>query len=67
MTKKQAIEQAVKLLGNDAEMESIVEKGMEIFAGAFAEWVESDGWMLRVVSNITTLELIAEFEKIEHK
>ena len=81
MTKKQALEQSVKVLGNDADYDCIVEEAMAIFAGAFAEWVDEKDWLSwnnegqilwcrkydEDTKNYTTSQLITEFEKIENK
>ena len=83
MTKEQAYQQAdtENLYATDQTNTDIIFRAMEIFAGAFAEWVDKKDWLSwnnegqilwcrkydEDTKNYTTPELISEFEKIDNK
>ena len=80
MTKLQAYNLALQELPEDTNHLMLSNRAMEIFAGAFAEWVDNywfkknnvDGsfyWLNGDSANTkyTTAQLIAEFEKIDNK
>ena len=84
MTREQAYQQAdtENIFAKDETNTDIIFRAMEIFAGAFAEWVDKEyfqwysfkvnsGWYSSKLdygsTAYTTSQLIAEFEKIENK